>query len=81
LKGHHTAVALRVDDVPGDQPPSIVGSVKRDTAIVTFKSGYDDGKGRATLTLQGGFLQWHIVKSSGEHYLPRTAKLQRAKRP
>ena len=50
-------------------------------ATVKFLTGYADSNGHGTtaLTLRGGFLYWQIVKSEGEHYFPKTARLSRAK--
>jgi hypothetical protein len=85
LSGHHSAIGqggMKVDEVADDQPPSITGEVQGGTATVEFKSGFPDsrGGGRAKLTLKGGFLYWRVLESTGEHYLPRSAKLARIHR-
>jgi hypothetical protein len=85
LSGHHSAIGqggMKVDEVADDQPPSITGEVQGGTATVEFKSGFPDsqGGGRAKLTLKGGFLYWSVLESTGEHYLPRSAKLARIHR-
>ena len=61
--------------------PSITGELKGAVASVKFRSGYPDstGGGTATLTVRGAFLYWQIVKSDGEHYLPKSARLTRVK--
>jgi hypothetical protein len=81
IEGYHNAVAQggrRVDDVqPDTGHPSISGSVQGRVAYVTFSSGYGDGTGEATITLNGNKLDWKITKSSGMHYLPSASVLHR----
>jgi hypothetical protein len=86
ITGYHAAVGQRgnkVDEVAlaPDVEPSIKGELKGPVATLKFRSGYPDstGGGTATLTLRGAFLYWQIVKSDGEHYLPKSAKLTRVK--
>jgi hypothetical protein len=81
VEGYHNAVAQggrRVDDVqPDTGQPSVSGSVRGRVAHVTFNSGYGDGTGEATITLNGNRLEWKIIKSSGMHYLPSASVLHR----
>jgi len=81
IEGYHNAVAQsgrRVDDVqPDSGKPSISGSVRGRVAHVTFSSGYGDGTGEATITLNGNRLDWKITKSSGMHSLPSASVLHR----
>lgn len=81
LTGYHIAIGQngsKVDEADTTQEPSIVGTVKRNTAKVNFKSGFPDsnGKGAATLILRRRQLYWKIINSSGEHYLPLSAVLK-----
>lgn len=82
LRGWHSASALggEVSDTvlhEGNDPPSIVGTIQGNRASVTFESGHGDGKGQATLILEGNTLTWIITRSSGLHYLPERAVLHR----
>lgn len=85
ITGYHSAIGQRgakVDEVPPDAAePSLQGEIKGTVATVQFRTGYPDstGHGAATLTLRGGYLNWQIVKSEGEHYLPKSARLSRGK--
>jgi len=83
LTGWHTAIGQggqKVDEVPRSDPPSITGLIDGKTATLDFRSGYPDGngKGKVKLTLTRGYLSWQLLESSGEHYLPKNAKLRRA---
>jgi len=79
LEGYHSAVAQkgnRIDSaLPGEDRPSIKGTIVNGVALVQFRSGYSEATGNATLTLKDGKLEWKITKSSGVHYLPDTAVL------
>jgi hypothetical protein len=84
LEGRHSAVGqngTKVDEVDRSDPPSLTGEVAGTTAIVKFKSGFHGGKGsgRAKLVLRGDVLYWQVLESSGEFYLPLSAKLTRSK--
>src|SRR5579863_1349141 len=86
ITGYHSAVGqrgMKVDEVTEDSgPPSINGELNGSVATVKFHSGFPDstGGGTARLTLRGSFLYWQIVKSDGEHYLPKNARLSRVKK-
>ena len=82
ITGYHSAVGqngMKVDEVEESDVPSIAGQVKDAVATVKFRSGYPDstGGGIATLMLHGQALDWQIVKSEGEHYLPKKVRLRR----
>ena len=81
IEGYHTAIAHRgnrIDAVrPKEGKPSITGDVVAGVAHVRFFSGYGDGAGEATLTLNGNKLEWRITRSSGAHYLPTSCILRR----
>jgi hypothetical protein len=86
ISGYHSAVGERgnkVDEVTLESgaEPSIKGEMKGTVGTVRFRSGYPDSKGggTATLTLRGGVLYWQIIKSDGEHYLPKVARLRPSK--
>ena len=84
ITGYHSAIGqrgMKADEVAHGGEPSIKGELKGAIATVKFRSGYPDsnGGGTATLKLRGDFLYWQVVKSEGEHYLPKTARLSRAK--
>lgn len=85
ITGYHSAVGergMKVDEVlEASGKPSITGAIKGNVATVQFRSGYPDstGGGTARLTLRGAYLYWQIIKSEGEHYLPKTARLTRVK--
>ena len=84
IEGRHSAIGqggLKVDEVLDNQPPSITGSVRGNTAVITFRTGFPDadGHGRARLVLTGKTLHWTIVQSSGEYYLPTKVTLRRQK--
>ncbi len=79
--GYHSAIGqhgAKVDEVAENQVASIIGEIKGDTALVGFRSGYPDsaGAGRARLTKTGKNLEWQILESKGEHYLPQKANLK-----
>ena len=81
LTGYHSAVTKdgsRTDTaVDGEGPPSIKGTVKRDTATVEVHSAYSDAVLKVRLTLHARSLDWKIleVRQSGEHFLPEKATL------
>jgi hypothetical protein len=85
ITGYHSAVGQqgqKVDEVlEATGKPSITGEIKSNVATVHFRSGYPDstGGGTARLTLRGAYLYWQIIKSDGEHYLPKSARLTRVK--
>ncbi len=87
ITGYHSAIGQRgakADEVaPDAAEPSLQGDLKGQIATVQFRTGYPDstGHGTATLTLRGGYLNWQIVKSDGEHYLPKLARLRREPSP
>ena len=71
-----------MDEVTAESgQPSITGEINGNVATVKFRSGYPDstGGGTARLTLRGAYLYWQILKSDGEHYLPKSARLTRVK--
>jgi len=82
LSGWHAAIGQggdKVDEVVKTDEQSITGEVAGNIAKATFRSGYPESKGggKAELTLQGNTIRWRVIESSGEHYLPQTAKLSR----
>jgi hypothetical protein len=84
LTGYHSAIGqngLKADEVQAPNAPSISGTIKGDTATVTFRSGFPDseGSGHATLKLRGKNLSWKITDAKGEHYLPAKAVLTESK--
>ena len=80
IEGYHTAIAHRgnrIDAIlPKEGKPSITGDVIAGVAHISFRSGYSDATGEATLTLNGNKLEWKITRSSGAHYLPTTCILR-----
>ncbi len=78
LCGTHSSIAKagkKVDEIGGSKP-TLSGQVVGATATVTFLSAFE-GKGKATITLRGERLQWHIVEEEGESWLPPDATLHR----
>ena len=86
LTGYHSAVTKngsRTDTaLDGEDPPSITGTIKGDTAIVEVHSTYSDAVLKVRLTLHERSLDWKVleVKQSGEYYIPEKATLMRAQK-
>jgi len=81
LTGYHSGVTKdgsRTDGpVEGEDPPSITGTIKGDTAIVEVHSTYSDAVLKVRLTLHDRSLDWKVVevKTPGENYIPDKATL------
>lgn len=78
LTGYHFAIGQngnKVDEADSTGEPSIIGTIKGNTARIEFTSAFPDGdgKGMATLVFRRRHLYWKITSSSGEHYLPLSA--------
>src|SRR6266481_552296 len=63
--------------VEGEDPPSITGTIKGDTAIVEVHSTYSGAVLKVRLTLHDRSLDWKVVevKTPGENYIPDKATL------
>jgi len=83
LTGYHSAATKdgrRTDTaVDGEDPPSITGTIKGDTAIVDVHSSYSDTVLKVRLTLHNRSLNWKVleVKESGQYYIPDKATLSK----
>ena len=81
LTGYHSGVTKdgsRTDGpVEGEDPPSITGTIKGNTAIVDVHSTYSDAVLKVRLTLHDRSLDWKVieVKQSGDYYIPDKATL------
>jgi hypothetical protein len=76
LTGYHSAVtkdAKQTDGpVEGEDPPSITGAIKGDTAIVEVHSTYSGAVLKVRLTLHDRSLDWKVLerKKSGDSIWP-----------
>lgn len=80
ITGYHSAVSQegnRIDaSIPNEDRPTIYGRVNGNVAKVTFNSSYGNGRGDATLLLEGSKLTWVITRDNGgEHFLPKEAPM------
>jgi hypothetical protein len=80
--GAHFATArfhARVDNGEGAEGPTMSGTARGDSAVVTFESTWGGG-GTAKLSRRGGRLLWEVVRwNQGVAWLPERAELKRAK--
>jgi len=76
--GTHSSIAHggnKVDEIGGSEP-TLSGQLVGATATLTFLSAFE-GTGKATITMKGGRLHWHIAEEEGESWLPTNATLHR----
>ena len=83
LTGYHSGVTKdgrRTDGpVEGEDPPSVTGTIKGDTAIVEVHSTYSDAVLKVRLTLHDRTLDWKVIeaKTPGVNYIPDKATLNK----
>jgi hypothetical protein len=80
ITGYHSAVSQegnRIDtSIPDQDRPTIYGRADGNVAKVTFNSSYGNGRGDATLLLEGSKLTWVITRDNGGvYFLPKEAPM------